>query len=143
MMLRFERVAVCAKSAMLGQDGDNEEELFVFDLSILTPTTPPKRTRSGGRLLPGVDFRTGRGRRLRSLVLAHLADLDREATATDHALIKQAATIELQLEDLAVAVSRGESIATATQLQLSKELARLCGALKARRSGRCPGLGGQ
>jgi hypothetical protein len=118
---------------------------LVFELPSLTPTTsPPKRTRAGGRLLPGVDFRTSGGRRLRSLVLAHLADLDREATATDHALIKQAAALELQLEDFATRVARGESVSTAAQVSLSRELARIVTALRGeRRSGRRAVRGGQ
>jgi hypothetical protein len=138
MMLRFERVAVRTEIGESGQLQDNIGGLFVFDLSLAPLTTPPKRRcRAGGRLMPGVDFRTGRGRRLRALLNAHLADLPGEATATDLALIRQAATIELQLEDLAVTVSRGESICNATQLRLSRELGRIVATLKGeRRPGR-------
>jgi hypothetical protein len=142
-MLRSDSVAVRAEIGESGQLQDNEEGLSVFEMPILTPTTPPKRRcRAGGRLMPGVDFRTGRGRRLRALLNAHLADLPGEATATDLALIRQAATLELQLEDMAVSVSRGESICNATQLRLSRELGRIVATLKGeRRSDRRAGRG--
>lgn len=108
----------------------------MLNLSLTTPT-PKRRCRAGGRLMPGVDFRTGRGRRLRALLNAHLASLPGEPSATDFALCRQAAMLELQLEDIATSVARGESVNTATQLQLSRELARVVTTLNGeRRSGR-------
>ncbi len=114
----------------------------MLDLSILTPPTPPKRTRAGRGFLPGCDLRTTRGRRLRAIVNAYIADLPGEPSASELSLCMQAGTLALQMEDLQAMVARGESIPSASMARLSKELARVVTTLKGEsRSGRRAGRG--
>jgi hypothetical protein len=105
----------------------------VFELPILTPTTSPKRTRAGRGFLPGCDLRTTRGRRLRAIVNAYIADLPGEPSASELSLCMQAGTLALQMEDLQAMVARGESIPTASMARLSKELARVVTTLRGER----------
>ena len=97
---------------------------------------------NGSRLLCGVDGRSAPARRYRDLVKAFTAELGGEDILTEplRAMVRQAAAVTVESENLQSAIVRGENVDTEQLVRLSNVLSRLMNSLtvkaKAVRAGR-------
>jgi hypothetical protein len=66
------------------------------------PPTSRSRITNGSQVLPGVDGRSERSRRLRDLIETHVSDMGGEAAISEaqRSLARRCSTIEIQLEQL-------------------------------------------
>jgi hypothetical protein len=86
---------------------------------------------SNGRLLPpGVDLRSAGARRYRYLVSSYSDEIGTDPTESERALIRQAASLQLRIEQLQVRVVRGEDVSADEIIRLSSEHRRLLSLLQ-------------
>jgi hypothetical protein len=85
---------------------------------------------SNGRLSSGdVDLRSAPARRFRYLVSAYSSELGDGLTELERATVRQAATVQIEIERLQAAMLKGDSIDPDMIIRLSSEHRRLLGAL--------------
>jgi hypothetical protein len=101
-----------------------------------TNSKPIGRTRSaisnGTRLLDGVDGRKPAARRFKDLIAAYSADLGTsfgQMTEGQRTIVRQAAGVSLQCEQMQAAIVRGERVDDTQLVRVSNLLARLLKAL--------------
>lgn len=87
---------------------------------------------------PRVDGRSSAARRFRKLCQIFTDDLNGEISAAEGALIRQAAAMTMQAEDLQAALLRGDTVDTDAMVRLSNASARLLSALGVQRRKRRP-----
>jgi hypothetical protein len=81
---------------------------------------------SNGRLSAGdVDLRSAPARRFRYLINAYSAELGDELTELDRATVRQAATVQLAIENLQAEMLRGGPVDPDAIIRLSSEHRRL------------------
>jgi hypothetical protein len=86
---------------------------------------------SNGRLLPTtVDLRSVAGRRFRHLVAAYESEIGGELTEAERATVRQAAALQLRIEQLQARIVRGEDVSADEAIRLSSEHRRLLGLLR-------------
>ena len=86
---------------------------------------------SNGRLSAGdVDLRRAPARRFRYLVNAYSAELGDDITELERATVRQAATLQLEIERLQAAVLKGDATDADMVIRLSSEHRRLLTSLR-------------
>ena len=87
---------------------------------------------TNGRLLPGsVDLRSSAGRRFKHLVRAYEAELAGEPSESQRGLVRQIATIQIQIERIQADIVAGLRVVDSDEvIRLSSEHRRLLTALK-------------
>jgi hypothetical protein len=86
---------------------------------------------NGSRLLPkSVDLRTVAGRRYRYLVSAYSNEIGGELTEAERATVRQAASLQLRLEQLQARIVRGDDVSADEAIRLSSEHRRLLSLLR-------------
>jgi hypothetical protein len=107
--------------------------------SRLRPVAVSKQNRSAATngivVLEGVDGRSPEGRRFRDLVVSYAEELGGVAglSQPDAALVRHAAAVTMQSEQLQGAIVRGEHVDEEQFVRLGNGLVRALNALKARR----------
>jgi hypothetical protein len=113
--------------------------------SRLRPVVVSKKNRSASTnglvVLEGVDGRSPEGRRFRDLVVAYAEELGgvEALSQQDAAIVRHAAAVTMQSEQLQAAVVRGEKIDEEQFVRLGNGLVRALNALKARRKPKAKG----
>lgn len=108
---------------------------------VLIVNTKKQRSRvTNGALPAGLDGRSAAGRRYRDLQIAYADDLGGAAALTeaDKALVRQAAAITVQSEEMQAAIVRGEAVDTAQMVRLSNLLTRLLKTVRSRAKSAAP-----
>jgi hypothetical protein len=107
------------------------------------PRKPTARSAvsNGTRLLAGIDGRFAQARRFRDLIIELTAELDGAISTAQLGAIRQAAAINLRLEQLQAAIVRGEAVDTDTLIRLSSEARRILASLRNTKRQRGPALG--
>jgi hypothetical protein len=95
---------------------------------------PPRYTPAGIELPRGVDTRTKASRRFIALVTAYEAELGGSLTEADKALVKQAAALTLQTEQLQADIISGAKVDPDTLIRVSSEARRILTKLKTKKS---------
>jgi hypothetical protein len=92
------------------------------------------RVTNGRRMVEGVDSRSREGRRFRDLQIAYADDLGGPdgLSEAQKALVRQAATLQIQAERVQASVLRGEAVDEEQLTRLSNALARVLAALRAK-----------
>lgn len=84
---------------------------------------------TNGRLPPGIDGRTFRGRRFRDLMRGYEREFD-VTTEIDRSNIRTAATLSLKIEEMEAAQLRGESVDAGDLTRLAGQQRRVLSELK-------------
>jgi hypothetical protein len=100
----------------------------------ILPRAPTVRSRmsNGSKLLAGVDGRSAEARRYRDLCMSYADDCGGASALTEsqRALVRQAAALTVQSENLQAAMIRGEAIDDERMTVIANTLSRLVGRLE-------------
>lgn len=86
--------------------------------------------------MPRVDARTRASRRYLELVQTFESDLDRKLTEVDRVMLKQAASLTMQAEDVEASVVKGLPVDPDLSIRLTSEVRRILATLKSNGSKR-------
>jgi hypothetical protein len=91
---------------------------------------------NGKRMFQNVDGRSASARRFRDLVRAFEAEVGGQLSELERGLVRQAAILSLQTEQMQAAIVRGEAVDNVTLIRLSGEARRIITSLRKHQRGR-------
>jgi hypothetical protein len=96
------------------------------------PTAARRSTRktASGIRLPRVDARTRASRRYLELVQTFESEIDHKLTEVDRVMVKQAASLTMQAEDVEASVVKGLPVDPDLSIRLTSEVRRILAILK-------------
>lgn len=96
-------------------------------------TTNRSAVTNGSKLLVGIDGRSPAARRFRDLIQLYESEIGADLTEVERGLVKQAAALTLQNEQLQAAIVNGKPVDADTLIRLSGEARRIVTSLQKRR----------
>lgn len=91
---------------------------------------------NGRRLLIGVDARSKHGRRFRDLIAAYTDEIGGNLSATDQAMVKQAAALSIRAEMMQAEIVNGVAVNPDDMVRVTSESRRIVETIKTNASAR-------